>query len=169
MKWIYRLLIIAILGAAMAFPFFMNNHDNKPMFSLPNIENILPNIENILPSFFTSVDTDVSDFRTFYKWKDKEGVWHYSDEPPTNGAAFSAIQVNNNANVIPSIPVKTKEETVANIREPSAQPAPPAPPSGDVLSLERAMNVLGDAKNVQNLMNERNSQLDALVGNPKKQ
>jgi len=166
MKWIYRLLTVAMLGGAMLFPFFMNNNEGKPMFSLPDTK-------DLIPSGLTSGKTIPalpSRSQTFYKWQDKNGTWHYGDTPPTNGPNFSTIEVDSNTNVIQSVPVVSKPEPTAPtspLNTPNTPNATNSPdiPLSDVLSLERAMNVLNDAQNVQGLMDNHNAQLEAINSN----
>jgi len=136
MKWIYRLLTIAMLGGAMLFPFFMNNNEGKPMFSLPETK-------DLIPSSLTSgktVPALPSSSQTFYKWQDENGTWHYGDTPPTNGPSFSTIEVDSNANVIQSVPVTPIQKPAITSNKPSI-PNQPDIPISNVLSLERAMDV----------------------------
>jgi len=166
MKWIYRLLTVAMLGGAMLFPFFMDNKDGKPMFSLPDTKDLIP---SSLSSGKT-IPALPSRAQTFYKWQDKHGTWHYGDTPPTNGPNFSTIKVDSNTNVIQSVPVLSKPEPTTPASTPYSPNIPnttnPADtPLSDVLSLERAMNVLNDAQNVQGLMDNHNAQLEAINSN----
>ena len=160
MKWIYRLLTIAMLGGAMLFPFFMNNNEGKPMFSLPETK-------DLIPSSLTSgktVPALPSSSQTFYKWKDEHGTWHYGDTPPTNGPRFSTIEVDSNANVIQSIPVTQLQKPTSPASAPNKS-NPPDTPTSNVVSLERAMDVLNDAQKVQGLMDSHNAQLEATTSN----
>jgi len=160
MKWIYRLLTLAIIGGAMLFPFFMDNNEGKPMFSLPETKDLIPS------SLLSGKTTPVlpSSSQTFYKWKDEHGTWHYGDTPPTNGPRFSTIEVDSNANVIQSIPVTPVQKPTSPASTPKTSNTPDTPLS-NVVSLERAMNVLNDAQNVQGLMDSHNAQLEATTGN----
>ena len=36
-----------------------------------------------------------------YKWKDEQGQWHITDQPPPNGLPFEKVQVNPDVNVLP--------------------------------------------------------------------
>jgi len=160
MKWIYRLFTLALIGGAMLFPFFMNNHEGKPMFSLPEAKDLIPS--SLTPNKITP--SLPSSSQTFYKWQDEHGTWHYGDTPPVNGPRFSTIEVDSNTNVIQSVPV-------ASDPKPTDSPNPPNPtntpdiPLSNVVSLERAMNVLNDAQKVQGLMDKHNAQLEAINSN----
>ncbi|MFT6267127.1 MAG: hypothetical protein ACJAWS_003294 [Oleiphilaceae bacterium] len=101
-----------------------------------------------------------SSSQTFYKWQDEHGTWHYGDTPPVNGPTFSTINVDSNTNVIQSVPVAPKPESTASQNTPNATNTPKIPLS-NVLTLDRAMNVLNDAQNVQGLVDNHNAQLEA--------
>jgi len=164
MKWIYRLLTLTLLGAAIAFPFFMKNQNGKPMFSMPEPK-------DLIPSAFTSDQTPTSlpstSSQKFYKWQDKQGTWHYGDTPPKNDPNFSTIEVDSNTNVIKSFPMPSKEDQPATLNAPKMTNQTDIPAS-NILSLDRAMNVLNDAQKVQGLMDNRNAQLDAMNENSTK-
>lgn len=160
MKWIYRLLTIAVIGGAMLFPFFINNDKGKPMFSFPEAK-------DFIPSDLTSgkaIPALPSSSQTFYKWQDEHGTWHYGDTPPADGPRISTIEIDSNTNIIQSIPTEKPPESTnaSGLASPNTNPDIP---TSNVLSLERAMNVLNDAKNVQGLMDNHNAQLEALNGN----
>ena len=162
MKWIYRLLTIAMLGGAVLFPFFMKDHKGEPMFSLPEAEDFVPaslSSDDTLPSLPSSA-------QTFYKWQDEQGTWHYGDTPPIDGPRFSTIEIDSNTNVIQSVAVEpTLDQKMATSPSPGTKSTTPDLPDSNILSLERAMNVLNDAQNVQNLMNNHNAQLEAINSN----
>lgn len=160
MKWIYRLLTLVMIGGAMLIPFFMHNNEGQPMFSMPSTK-------DFIPSSLTSGKTTLalpSNSQTFYKWQDEHGTWHYGDTPPLNGPSFSTIEVDSNTNVIQSVPMAPAPEPTAPPSTPNISSSPNIPLS-NVLSLERAMNVLNDAQKVQGLMDSRKAQLEAATGN----
>ena len=45
-----------------------------------------------------------------YKWRDADGVWQISDEPPPQGTKFEKLEYVNDANVVPSVPKKTTKK-----------------------------------------------------------
>jgi hypothetical protein len=45
-----------------------------------------------------------------YKWRDANGVWQISDEPPPEGTKFEKLEYQNDANVVPSVPRKTTKK-----------------------------------------------------------
>ncbi len=158
MKWIYRIFTLVLLGGALAVPFFMKNKQGDPMMSLPTLNELSPgNIASKAPS--------ISSDRTVFKWKDKQGAWHYGDQPPSNSTQFSTIIVNDQTNIIQPPPVPQDEPesspTMLSSKDSKAGYAPPKN-KDDVLTLERALNIVDDAHAVREMMEQRNNQLDAL-------
>jgi len=45
-----------------------------------------------------------------YKWRDAKGTVHITDEPPPEGTKFEKLEYRNDANVVPSVPVKTNKK-----------------------------------------------------------
>ena len=45
-----------------------------------------------------------------YKWRDNDGNWHITDEPPPEGTKFEKLEYQNDANVVPSVPKKTTKK-----------------------------------------------------------
>jgi len=38
---------------------------------------------------------------TLYKWQDKQGVWHYTQDPPPEGVDFEEVEARSDVNVLP--------------------------------------------------------------------
>jgi len=165
MKWIYRIFTLILLGGALAVPFFMKNNQGEPMMSLPTLNDLSPsNIASKAPG-------GVSNDRTVFKWKDEQGVWHYGDQPPSNSTQFSTLVVNDQTNIIQSTPVAKDEPApppTAAVPEDGKAGYIPPKNDEDVLTLERALNIVDDAHAVRDMMEQRNSQLDALTGQKEK-
>lgn len=163
MKWIYRIFTLVLLGGALAVPFVMKNKQGEPMMSLPAMTDLSSNLVSKAPG--------VSNDRTVFKWKDEQGVWHYGDQPPSDNAQFSTLVVNDQTNIIQSTPVPKNEPTPEpSAATPKGEKTGYTPPKNDedVLTLERALNIVDDAHAVRDMMEQRNSQLDALSGNREK-
>lgn len=154
MKWIYRIVSVVILGVAIGLPFFMNNKDGKPMLSLPTADDLTPEMPDA--SSLTGGE------RVYYKWKDKFGQWHFGDEPP-EGVAVVPVSVNVNANIIQSTPVEQPEiEPVFGPEGASSAKGAYQPPGSkeEVLTLDRALNIVNEAHAVKDMMNARNQALE---------
>ena len=126
----------------------------------------LPTLNDLSPSNMTSKAPGLSSDRTVYKWKDKQGVWHYGDQPPLNSTQFSTLVVNDKTNIIEPTPLPKNESESSPTAASKNEHADYTEPKNkeDVLSLERALNIVDDAHAVRELMEQRNSQLDALSG-----
>lgn len=157
MKWVYRLFTLGILVVAIGIPFFIDNKQGEPMLSLPKASDILPG-----KALLNEPSSALTGNRTVYKWQDAQGGWHYGDTPPTDAQNVSAITVNSNTNMIQSSP-KTKPE------ESSSTSTYQAPSDEDVLSFERAKNILKETKEVAKMLESRNQELGHIVGDEGKQ
>lgn len=40
---------------------------------------------------------------TAYKWKDEDGNWQITDEPPPEGISYQTIEVRSDVNILPSL------------------------------------------------------------------
>ena len=92
MRLLINLLILSLVIVCVA-PFFIKRHDGRPLinFSKPKLLNKLPklpkfpSLREIIPSSRSKPDTVPSKTYTkMYKWKDKNGVLHYSDRKNEN-------------------------------------------------------------------------------------
>ncbi len=104
-------------------------------------------------------DTAPTGNQTIYKWVDDNGVTQYSESPPPEEAstATETLNVNPDTNIVQGL--APKEENPEN------NPPQVALPKGPIYSPETIQKVMGDAQNVQNLLNERyEAQNKALEG-----
>lgn len=107
----------------------------------------------------------------FYRYKDANGIWQFADTPQPGTTNFVST-VDPNANVIQSLqkdkidaalgrtPAETKTETGKDDKKKdtgllSNLPFPTTVPPSEI------PNLIQQAKDVQNLVNERNKQLDS--------
>lgn len=165
MKWLYRLFTLAILAVAMGLPFFIDNKDGKPMLSIPEVSDLVPGTSSSNESSTSMISRE----RTVFKWQDSQGGWHYGDTPPPGALNVSSLTVDSNTNVIQSIPTEKDKAEEAGLAGDS-QPKNTLPSSDeDLLSLDRAMNILNETKDVAAMMEARNDTLNQIVGeSPKK-
>lgn len=152
MKWLVRLITIALLITALAVPFFIDNKDGEPMLSLPSSDSLKPG------GFSSSTKT------TVYKWQDAQGNWHYGDAAPEQQQGVATLKINSNTNLIQGF----KPTEASNPKSSATSPAPAAAKmtdsNKDILSFERATNVMKDAKLAAKAMEQRNEQLKAIAG-----
>jgi len=167
MKWIYRLFTFGMLATVIIVPFFLDTKNGKPMLTTPTLDDFIP--DKLVPDSLipgkqaTSESTPISDSaQTFYKWQDKQGNWHYGDQPPP-GSHVSTLQVDTNTNIIQSLKIEPEEEEAPALGQAPQQTLPERLTSGE-LTLDNALNIMDDAKSVRDMMESRNDQLKAIAG-----
>ncbi len=95
---------------------------------------------------------------TAYKWKDENGVIHYSSEPPPEQQQVEVLEVDGNVNLVQGL--REQEE----IPGPSQNPEGTIDmPSGNVYSPENIQKLIRDAKEVQQKLNERYSEQEKIM------
>jgi hypothetical protein len=40
---------------------------------------------------------------TLYKWRDKQGGWHYTQDPPPEGTSYEKVEARSDVNVLPRL------------------------------------------------------------------
>ena len=162
MKWYYRFIVVAILAAAIVGPYFIKKPDGKPIMELPTASDFMP--DKLLTNTASSGDNNTASSygQTYYKWQDDQGQWHYGDQPPTSSGKVSTLQVNPNTNIIQSL--KIEPEIEEQPQQANQQQTLPSRLSNGEISFDNAVNVLNDATLVRDMMESRNEQLKALVG-----
>jgi len=108
-----------------------------------------------------SIATSPKHTTKVYKWRDKEGAWHFSNQPPPEGVASSVITYRSDTNITqaPKAPAEPTPTT------PASKPAatPPADSNVPLLPItdpERVKQLIDDAKNVQQLLDNRQQQME---------
>ena len=94
-----------------------------------------------------------------YKWQDDDGAWHFSSEPPPKGIKGSVETYRNDVNItqaaaLPVEPAPEPEEKAASDIPTTASPLLP------ITDPDRVKKLINDAKNVQNLVNDRQQTID---------
>ena len=136
-------------------PFFINNKKGEPMLSLPSANDLLPDSNATANLPLPGTTTQV------FKWQDAEGVWHYGDAPPEGNASVQTVSVDTRTNVIQSFKQEQSQTKASDTVSPVENMTPPGE---DFLTLDRAMNVMKDAKLAAEAMELRNQHLNNLVG-----
>ena len=138
-----RIILVAILAAVIA-PMFIKGPDGEPIMSLSDW---LPSRDIDMPSVSSGSSGSAPEY---YRYQDASGNWQFTDQPPA-GVAYELVEVDTNANVIQGTPLPSESP-----QSPSSEPAP-----GVAGYVENMQNVMQDAEDVQLLMDDRNSQLEA--------
>ena len=101
---------------------------------------------------------------SIYEWKDAEGNLQFSNSPPAEGIEYSVREYDPNTNVIQSIELPA-EETEASGTEPQTnQKIISSGDPGDVYSPDRVKKLIDDAKNIENILNDRLKKQQATIG-----
>ena len=153
-------LILLVVAAAMAAPFFLKGPDGAPLLSWDRLH--APEVR--LPDLGKAADTmreglgAAEEARAkpveVFKWHDEEGVWHYSDNNE-QGRQAQKLTVDPNANLSHFEPANAsghKEQTVSARENTDPSPSITFPAS---IPLEKIPTLIDDARNVDKLQKER--------------
>ncbi len=165
MKFIWKLMI-AVLVIGMLLPFtFLKGKDGKPLMNFGNIkmpEFSIPDLPKISGS--KNVDTINSGSpNSIYEWKDAEGNLQFSNTPPAEGIEYTVREYDPNTNVIQSIELPA-EETEASTEPQTNQKIISSEDPSDVYSPEGVKKLIDDAKNIENILNDRLKEQQATIG-----
>ena len=98
---------------------------------------------------------------TIHRWQDSAGNWHYSDSP-SDASSSETIEINSDLNIINAINTQAQTQQPTKPREPIEQ-TDNAPSPLDLLPTPSKVEaLLESAKNVENMLQERKAQQDAL-------
>lgn len=189
MKWIYRLSSIVILCAALSLPFYADYRSGGSFLELEKIpEKIIStlspskaemNSEMNSSSLQTNrtgspdqgplITVDQEDSVnndgkvTYYRWQDEQGQWHFSDQAPD--VVSEKAELDPDAlSTISAMDQSIIDRTIENGSDESPSPnGPPAFTETDP-SLDNLSNVMENAQQAAQMMQERNEALSQIVG-----
>ncbi len=153
-------LFCAILVIGLAGLFVLKKPDGTPWLSasdfIPNTDGISADAKALLNKV-SSENTSTNKSGDVYRWKDKNGQWRYSDTPPDNQTAENiSVSGNLNSDLAEKAPKPTvstqTEETETSKKATSILPA--------TLSQDQVSKLIEDTNNVQQLIDDRQSQLE---------
>lgn len=156
-KFFCALLVIGLVGL-----FVLKKPDGSPWLSIADFTPDTTLIKNDALSLINKVkkttasDTGEKKQGGIYRWKDANGQWQFSDTAPTDQTA-ETITVSGNLNSDLSekyTPPKKPENKIVDKPEASNSIIP------STLSPEKISKLMKDANNVQQLMDERASQME---------
>ncbi len=142
MKLFVKLLVLLLI-AAMAGPFFIKGPDGRPIMSWSDVKQKFGNWSGSGGSTKPGSPVEV------HRWQDEDGQWHYSDEAP--GQDSEVITVDPNVNVIQSTPVTKTPATKSVQPDPEPEPAVSEPPS--------VFNAIDETNQVKEELEQRNEAL----------
>jgi hypothetical protein len=157
MKLVYKLIALALI-AALAAPMLIKGPDGKPIMSwkdwLPDTQAIKKSVEKSIPELPVSNSTP-QPTQKVYRWKDEHGVWHYSNQqqdahkPEAQEIQLQSTNQFSMEEATPDIISEDELNRSSSTNTPTIQP-----PTGNI-SIEDVSKVIENAKNVQNIVNER--------------
>jgi hypothetical protein len=168
MRTFIRTLLLLLLFAAL-FPFLYPWKDGKPLLSwsalraqfrapaMPNLslpERPWPSLTGIESGSETGARQPHQPV-AIYRWQGADGSAQFSNEPPAPGVAYEVVEVNPDANLIQA-PVQPPAKESSGTETKGTESAPAmALPSPLTVSPTEAMQLLQDARKVQELSVER--------------
>ena len=149
------LMIVALVGATNYLTYIYTG--KSPIsFSLPD----LSKAKDMIPS--PSLPTiRVPKTETAYKWKDENGVIHYSSEPPSGDQLAEKLDVNPDTNLVQGVAIQKKPEQMTKNEEDKRE-IQPSMPSGNIYKPETIQKLMNDANEVQEKLNERYENLEKM-------
>jgi hypothetical protein len=175
MRTLIRTLLLLLLFAAL-FPFLYPWQDGKPLLSwsalraqfgapaMPNLslpKRPWPSLTGIESGGETGARQPHQPV-VVYRWQGADGSAQFSNEPPAPGVAYEVVEVNPDANLIQAPVQPPVKESRSGTATQGAEGAPAmALPSPLTVSPTEAMQLLKDARKVQELSVERLRQQEA--------
>ena len=152
MKIMIKLLVLALVGAIVA-PMILKGPDGRPLMSWEDFFSVPDSTVGLSKPISKS-----SDLTTVYKWQDEEGQWHFSDKPMGKGE-HETLKYNPNANIIQSLK-KPEEESNAVVTPKLKTPEISSGPSLTTVPLTEVPELMDQAKQYQQLIDQRNQTLE---------
>lgn len=168
---IYTKILISLVILAVIAPFYLRDRGGMPLMSINNLkmpefgtpdvdiptipESAQAIVENLTPDSAPATANSTEESSTtrvkLHKWRDENGVWHFTDiNAPPKGRKSEVVMINADANTYTSSATgKVKEkvaETVDDIEKVQVSP---------LLPFTHGKETMEQAKQVQKLLEER--------------
>lgn len=168
MKLFIKFMMFAVVLTCAA-PFVLKRSDGTPWLSLTDLKTpdiALPDISPLTNQIKKLGNTDPENNNvgqtTVYKWQDKGGVWHFSDKA-SNASPSEEIKINHNTNLVhldkQESPVKldqiASDEIISRDED--------TPLNLEAGPYEQLPDLIDQAKNVENLLNQRQQQQEKIL------
>lgn len=155
-----------VLVLGLAGLFVLKKPDGQPWLSaddfIPDTRSITNSVKEAIPDQLIGGSESSGDKVAVYKWKDAEGNWQFSDKAP---AGISAEQVLVGTDVNRDLAPLPPPQRTNTQQQASSGKAILIKDSGilspTTIAPDKIETLINDAKNVQNLADERVKQLDA--------
>ena len=148
-------IMLVLVALAFAGPMLLKKPDGTPFMESP-LDYFSSDSKGV-----NNTQTSINSSQSFYKWQAEDGTWHYSDQPQ-EGKNIETVTVNTNTNLIQGLriekeEVKEPEKADEGRQETSSIPLPMTVP------FEKISEMLDDATNVQQLMDDRNKKTQEAI------
>ncbi|SFD15959.1 DUF4124 domain-containing protein [Pseudoalteromonas denitrificans] len=155
-KCVYLLVLVLVLSIVALF--VLKRPDGQTWLTIDTVKPDLVSVgnevdkvkQNFIKNIKTTFNTDSQEKVEIYRWQDDKGVWHFSDKA---SAATKSEQVwldPKDITVLPAIkPVK------AQVTEKQVEEKKTELPSPMTISPNKALKLMTDAKNIQQLVDQR--------------
>ena len=155
--------LIAALVIAVLLPFtILKGKDGRPLMSFDQLKApdiALPKVPD--SANLPSVGDGSSRKDIVYLWRDEKGSLHFSSTPPPAGVEYTSKGYDPNTNLIQSVKIKEKEpEPVEVVEQQVKKPSD----IGSPYSPEKVEKLFDDAQKVQQVLEERLKQQEAMIG-----
>lgn len=161
--------MIFIVVLACAGPFILKRPDGRPWMTISDLKapdiatpDISPLTDQVKKLGGSDEENAAAEQTTIFKWQDKDGVWHFSDEASATTPS-EEIRINHNANVVhmekqqtpKEIPVTKSNEQVVQNESKSLDT--------EVSPYEQLPNLIDKAKNVEKLLDQRQQRQEEIL------
>lgn len=166
-KFLIFVLILGLVG-----PFILRTPEGEPYLDYRDFIPSFSSLKSKTQGVWNNIDNPLADDSDndaesaagnvrVYKWQDENGVWQYSDVPPT-GMNRETVYINTRENIVPGAPPPQENAEEVEETADEAEDGPDiAVPLPLTVPVSEVPTLIQDAKNVQELMNKRNEILDS--------
>ena len=157
----FLIIVVIVLVGAAALTTLNPAADkslNPIMKGLGTVRSWFTGASTTLESVAKDPQTSGGNATQVYKWLDASGEWHFSNTPPPAGIKGSVETYRNDVNITqavqPPVVIAPEPEKKATNIPTTASPLLP------ITDPDRVKQLIDDAKNVQNLVNDRKKNID---------
>ena len=154
MKLTVKLLGLVLLLGFMGF-FVIKRPDGQPWLS---VSDLAPDLSELKDEMGDAMPREPAHV---YRWQDDEGVWQFSDQPPEQMADLEMVELHPDRNLIQGLRTPEHESNAESIEAPDTSVNPLPLPT--TVPMEDIPQLLEDAKQIQQLMQQRQQQLDSAL------
>jgi len=141
--------MLVLVALAFAGPMLMKKPDGTPFMQFPWEEG---------EGSSNGTGISLSPEKSFYKWQDSDGTWHYSDTPRAQGNV-ETVTVNTNANLIQGLKEEKKPAPVVTEKKVEKKVEASSIPLPMTVPMDKVSDMLKDAQNLQQTLDQRNEQM----------